>query len=238
MGRAQVDILCFGAHPDDVEIGMAGTIAKHVQQGHSVVICDLTKAELSSNGSVEEREQEAIQAAQILGVERINLGFPDRGLHVTEERVRTIVQVLRTYQPSVVFLPYEDDRHPDHGQATRLVEEALFNAGIVKYASNEQAAHRVWQVYYYFINGFTKPDLLVDISEHIHTKRAALLAYKSQFTKQEGTVETRLNTGFINVIEGREQLFGKMKQVAYAEGFILKDPILLANCLPHSGKGG
>lgn len=234
MGIKEVDLLCFGAHPDDVEIGMAGTIAKHVQEGYRVMICDLTRAELSSNGSIEEREQEAFRAAQILGVERINLGFPDRGLHITEERIRAIVQVLRTYRPKVVFLPFEEDRHPDHGQATRLVEEALFNAGIVKYDSSEKGAHRVWQVYYYFINGLAKPDLLVDISDHIHTKRAALLAYQSQFTKDERAVETRLNTGFIESIEGRERLFGKMKQVEYAEGFKLKDPLLLSNCLPQT----
>lgn len=238
MEQVQVDILCFGAHPDDVEIGMAGTIVSHVKQGFKVVICDLTKAELSSNGSVEEREQEAACAAQILGAERINLGFPDRGLHINNERVQAIVQVIRTYKPHIVFLPYEDDRHPDHGQATKLVEEAIFNAGIRKYASNGEAAHQVKQVYYYFINGFTKPDLLVDITEHIQTKREALLAYHSQFSKQEGVVETRLNTGFINVIEGREQLFGKMQHVAYAEGFKLKDPILLSNCLPPSSRQG
>lgn len=235
MDNANLDILCFGAHPDDVEIGMGGTIAKHVAMGYKVGICDLTKAELSSNGTIEERQKEAEQAARILGAEsRMNLSFPDRGLSKSEDMVDNIVRLIRTYRPQVVFLPYEDDRHPDHGHATRLVEEAVFSAGIRRFQP-ELPSHHVKQVYYYFINGFSKPHLLIDISNYIKTKIDALLAYQSQFTNQGNHVETRLNTGFIDVIEGRERLFGKMKNVTYAEGFMVKEPILLADSVLTSG---
>ncbi|WP_202079975.1 bacillithiol biosynthesis deacetylase BshB1 [Caldalkalibacillus salinus] len=226
-----LDLLCFGAHPDDVEIGMSGSIAKHTSQGFRVGICDLTLAELSSNGTVTERQHEAQQAAQILGVqERINLKFSDRGLHMNQEDIiGTIAQVIRQYKPTYVYVPYEEDRHPDHGEAARRVKEAVFNAGIrrYQYGDEKDEAHKVKQVFKYIINGTVKPDVLIDISSHVNQKRASLMAYQTQFSPQEGQVETRLNTGFIDVVLGRDQWFGKMKNVAYAEGFMVEEPLLL-----------
>lgn len=122
-----IHILAFGAHADDVEIGMAGTVAKYTSEGKTVVICDLTKAELSSNGTVELRQQEAMKAADILGVkERITLNLPDRGLLLTEEAIRQVVHIIRKFRPEIVFVPYGKDRHPDHGNCARIVEEAFF----------------------------------------------------------------------------------------------------------------
>lgn len=242
MGSEQLDLLCFGAHPDDVEIGMGGTIRKHVELGFKVGICDLTMAELSSNGTVTERQKEAEKSAEILGVsKRINLGFPDRGLELNRDVLGSIVHIIREYKPIVIFVPYEDDRHPDHGMTTRIIEEALFTATIRKYqwsAAEKQSPHRVTQTYYYFINGFNKPNVIVDISAHIDVKRQALLAYQSQFTNQENGVKTRLNTGFIDVLEGREKLFGKILDMPYAEGFMVKEPIIMTHFVPESPKGG
>jgi bacillithiol biosynthesis deacetylase BshB1 len=238
--HTSLDILCFGAHPDDVEIGMAGTIAKQVRQGYRVGICDLTLAELSSNGTVTSRQQEALEAARILGVsERINLGFPDRGLERNRDVLGTIVSVIRQYRPSHVCLPFDKDRHPDHVMTTQLVEEAVFTANIGKYqwGTEQQENHKVATVLYYIINSTEKPMLLVDVTQTYQQKKASLLAYESQFAGGEGSVPTRLNTGFIEVVEGRDKWFGKLAEVTYAEGFIMKEPYLLPDLLALGQKG-
>ncbi|MED4918841.1 bacillithiol biosynthesis deacetylase BshB1 [Geobacillus thermodenitrificans] len=223
------DLLAFGAHPDDVEIGMGGTIAKYVRRGYRAVICDLTKAELSSNGTVDERQKEAAEAARRLGVsERLNLELPDRGLFVEEEAIRRIVAVVRRYRPRLVFAPYWEDRHPDHGQCARLVEEAVFSAGIRRYGAGELGdAHRVRSVYYYMINAFCRPHFLVDISETVQDKLASLRAYESQFEKRPGSVDTPLTNNYIEMIESRERWFGQQIGAEYAEGFLAKTPIHL-----------
>ncbi|MGZ0086100.1 bacillithiol biosynthesis deacetylase BshB1 [Caldibacillus thermoamylovorans] len=224
------DLLAFGAHPDDVEIGMGGTIANYVRRGYRAVICDLTKAELSSNGTVDERQNEAAEAARRLGVaERLNLGLPDRGLDVDdEEAIRRLVAVIRRYRPQLVFAPYWEDRHPDHGRCARLVEEAVFSAGIRRYGAGELGeAHRVRAVYYYMINAFCRPHFLIDISEAIDDKRACLRAYGSQFEKRPGSVDTPLTNHYIEMIESRERWFGQQIGTAYAEGFLTKTPIHL-----------
>ncbi|MEH7460833.1 bacillithiol biosynthesis deacetylase BshB1 [Bacillus thuringiensis] len=220
-------ILAFGAHADDVEIGMAGTIAKYTKQGYKVGICDLTEANLSSNGTVELRKQEAMKAARILGVqERLNLAIPDRGLYMKEEYIQEIVKIIRTYKPQLVFVPFYEDRHPDHANCAKLVEEAIFSAGIRKYMP-EFPAHRVQSLYFYMINGFHKPDFCIDISSYISDKIAALEAYESQFTKGPDDVITPLTEGYVETVVAREKMFGKEVGVKYAEGFMSKRPILL-----------
>jgi bacillithiol biosynthesis deacetylase BshB1 len=229
MKNKQYDILAFGAHADDVEIGMGGTIAKLASEGREIVICDLTEADLSSNGTVELRKAEAALAADILGVKtRITLGFPDRGLLLKEEYINKIADCIRTYRPKIVFAPYFEDRHPDHGNCARLVEEAVFSAGIRKYqtAENEQP-HRVEKLYFYMINGFHQPDFTVDITSFIDRKLASLRAYRSQFERSEHTFDTPLVNGYIETVEAREKMFGKQVGVNFAEGFKTKVPILL-----------
>ncbi|USK58610.1 bacillithiol biosynthesis deacetylase BshB1 [Peribacillus asahii] len=223
-----IDILAFGAHADDVEIGMGGTLAKYAQMGKKILICDLTKAEMSSNGTVERRIEEANQAAKILGVERMSLNLPDRGLYMKEEYIREIITVIRTYKPTLVFAPYTVDRHPDHGNASRLVEEAVFSAGVRKYMENAGlGAHRVQNVYFYMINGFHKPDFVMDISAFMQKKIDSLKAYESQFVKSDATVDTPLVNGYIETVEARERMFGKEVGVTYAEGFMSKKPLLI-----------
>lgn len=224
-----LDILAFGAHADDVEIGMGGTIAKYASLGKKIGICDLTKAELSSNGTVELRLQEAKKAADLLGVQiRESLDLPDRGLFLRDEYINKIVSVIRHYKPKIVFAPYFKDRHPDHGSCARLVEEAVFSAGIQNYQKEVgNPSHRVGNVYFYMINGFHKPDMVIDISAHMDTKLTALQAYESQFVKALGTVDTPLVNGYIDSVEARERLFGKEVGVQYAEGFKLIKPLLV-----------
>lgn len=224
-----LDILAFGAHADDVEIGMGGTIARFSEEGLKVGICDLTHAELSSNGTVQLRKQEAEKASKLLGVhERLHLSMPDRGLFLTEEHIRQVVTVIRKYRPKLVFVPYEKDRHPDHGNCAKIVEEAFFSAGIRRYQDDEQLSpHRPSALHYYMINGFHKPDFLVDISGTFQKKRASLQAYESQFVKGDDSVNTPLVNGYIDTVESRERLFGKEAGVLYAEGFLTKKPLLL-----------
>lgn len=228
--RITLDALCFGAHPDDVEIGMAGSIIKWTQAGKKIGICDLTLAELSSNGTVTERQEEAEAASRILGTAvRLNLGFPDRGLEKSKEAISLITKTIRKYRPKTIFLPVEQDRHPDHGQTTRLVEEGIFNAGIHKYELTGEplAAFRPDKVIYYQINAHEKPQLIVDVTDVYEQKLEALLAYKSQFVKHEQGVETRLNRAFLEVIKSRDIWVGHLKGYQYAEGFLIKEPLAL-----------
>lgn len=229
MENKNVHILAFGAHADDVEIGMAGTIAKLTSVGKRIGICDLTDADLSSNGNVALRKEEASSAAEILGVSmRTSLAFPDRGLFLQEEYIKKIVSFIRKWKPQIVFAPYFEDRHPDHGNCARLVEEAVFSAGIRKYKTEgDDLPHRVERLYFYMINGFHRPDFTIDISPFMDKKLTALRAYKSQFEQTEDTVETPLVNGYIETVEAREKMFGKQVGVAFAEGFKTNIPILL-----------
>jgi N-acetylglucosamine malate deacetylase 1 len=229
MNNQPLDVLAFGAHADDVEIGMAGTIAKLTSEGMRVGICDLTDADLSSNGNIALRKEEGLLAAEILRVSsRTSLSFPDRGLFLKEEYINQITGVIRASKPKIVFAPYYEDRHPDHGNCARLVEEAVFSAGIRKYkTAGNEAPHRVEKVYFYMINGFHKPDFTIDITTYMDKKLSALRAYKSQFEQTDQSFETPLINGYIETVEARERMFGKLVGVSYAEGFITKVPILL-----------
>lgn len=237
MARTKLDILAIGAHADDVEIGMGGTIAKYASVGKQIGICDLTKAELSSNGTVELRMEEAGKAAGIIGaVVREVLDIPDRGLLMKEEYIRKIVSVIRRFRPEILFAPYHEDRHPDHGNCSRLVEEAVFSAGIKKFDSGDGLPpHRVKALYFYMINGFHKPDFVVDISEFMETKKKALLAYESQFVKDRDSYDTPLVNGYIETVEARERLFGKESGLMYAEGFKTKTPLIIKDLLGEKG---
>lgn len=230
----KLDILAFGAHPDDVEIGMGATLVKYALAGYRVGICDLTKAELSSNGTVDIRQSEAKQAAEILHLtKRIQLSFPDRGLkQVLPSQLAELVSIIRQYKPTIVFSPYEKDRHPDHGACTELIEEAVFNAGIRRYQCKlNLPAYRPDEVYHYYINSYSRPDFLIDVSDYMETKKQALLAYQSQFVKSDESVDTPLTNGYIPVVEARERLFGKEIGVLYAEGFKAEKPLLVTNLL-------
>jgi bacillithiol biosynthesis deacetylase BshB1 len=222
-----LDILVFGAHADDAEIGMGGTIAKHVQAGYHVGVCDLTEAEMSSNGTVELRLQEAADASAVLGLSaRTNLGLPDRGLEPTRVQIEKIVAEIRRSKPRIVFAPYWIDRHPDHVACSRLIEEAVFNAKLRRYMP-ELPAVQIDQLIYYYINDVDQVSLVVDVSDHYKTKRDALLAYRSQFdsaTLDTDRVATPLTNRYIERVEARDSLLGQTRGWMYAEGFALKRP--------------
>jgi len=223
-----LDLLAFGAHPDDAEIGMGGTIAKHAAAGLRVGVCDLTRAELSSNGNPELREREAAAASEALGLAyRSNLGLPDRGLTGTEEQLRSIVREIRTLRPRIVFAPYWKDRHPDHVACSALIQEAAFNAKLRRWMP-EVPAWTVERVYFYFINDVDEAAAAVDVSDVYDRKMAALGAYRSQFERiGDDDVPTPLNQGYLRNVEHRDRLLGHSLGVGHAEGFAAKIPPLL-----------
>ncbi|WP_421379192.1 bacillithiol biosynthesis deacetylase BshB1 [Bacillus salacetis] len=225
----KVDILAFGAHSDDVEIGMGGTLAKYASNGKKIVICDLTQAEMSSNGTPESRRKEAEEAASILGVqERRNLGLPDRGLYIKKQYIDEIVRMIRFYKPKIVFAPYEVDRHPDHGNASALVQEAFFSAGIRKYGEGSMGEpHKPSALYFYMINGFHRPDFVIDIKDFIKPKLKSLQAYQSQFISSAGSVATPLTEGYLESVEARERMMGKSAGLTFAEGFLAHNTLIV-----------
>ncbi len=225
----KLDILVFGAHADDAEIGMAGTIAKHAAAGLKVGLCDLTAAEMSSNGTVERRKAEAQQAAEVLGaVVRSNLGLPDRGLYMTEAHVAAVAAEIRRFAPSVVFAPYWEDRHPDHIACSKLVEEAVFNAKLRKFMPDKPAVPAP-QLYFYFINDLGRSDLVVDVTDQYALKEQSLACYRSQFEKVPGEdyVITPLTEGYIERVRSRDMLLGQRRLIPYAEGFATKIPYVV-----------
>ncbi|BBI33232.1 bacillithiol biosynthesis deacetylase BshB1 [Cohnella abietis] len=230
IAHKQLDILIFAAHPDDAEIGMGGTIAKHIKEGLSVGIIDLTYAEMSSNGDVETRQKEAAEASRVLGLTvRDNLGLPDRRLAVIAQHTDLMVEAIRKYRPRLVFAPYVIDRHPDHITCSRMAEEAVFNAKLRKYLP-ELPAWTVDQLIFYFINDAHTPQLLIDVSDVHDIKMNALKAYRSQFLpadNQADWVETPLTGAYLELIVARDRLLGQAKKYKYAEGFIAKGPVAL-----------
>lgn len=223
--------LAFGAHADDVEIGMGATIKQETEKGREVIICDLTEAELSSNGTVNIRKKEAKEAAVLLGVtNRPNLRLPDRGLYLQHDYILKLVSVIREHKPQYVFAPYWIDRHPDHGNCARLVKEAVFSAGIKNVNDPKNLpAHKVKNIFYYLINSTEKPQLFVDVSTSYSSKIDALKAYPSQFIKTADSVDTPLTNGYIERVENRDKLFGLEAGVSYAEGFIPEQTFVTNN---------
>jgi N-acetylglucosamine malate deacetylase 1 len=223
-----VDVLVFGPHADDLEIGLGGTIARHAAAGHRVGLCDLTRAELSSNGTPEQRQVEAAEAAGVLGaLWRENLGWPDGGIDGTAEQLRSAVDLMRRARPRVVAVPHWNDRHPDHVAASHVLRKAIFKSGLRRYDTGQEAWRPDW-ICHYFINDSAKPSFVIDVSAHYEKKRAALNCYRSQFaTIGADVVGTRLNAPtFRQLIESRDAQFGALAGVAFAEGLVVREPIM------------
>ncbi|MEO8257628.1 MAG: bacillithiol biosynthesis deacetylase BshB1 [Acidobacteriota bacterium] len=223
-----VDLLAFGPHPDDLEIGLGGTIARHASLGLSVGLCDLTAGEMGSNGTVSERLAESEAACQALGgVWRENLGWPDRRIGKDPAHLDQAVAFIRRHRPRTIAVPYWSDRHPDHVAASALLTEAVFNSGLRRYQSEGEAWKTEW-VCYYFINDAAPPSFMIDVSDHYQQKRAALDCHASQFQRAApGAAATRLNTPlFRQLVESRDAQFGALAGVTWAEGFVVREPLI------------
>ena len=229
----QVDLLAFGPHPDDIEIGIGGTLAKHVQAGQQVGLCDLTRGELGSNGTVEQRRAEADAALQVLGATwRENLGLPDGGLRDEPDQVRAVAELIRRARPRTVAGPDWEDRHPDHVGASRLVTAAAFRAGLRRADLEGEPFQPDW-VCYYFINDSGPASFVVDVSAQYEIKRRALRCHRSQFeAASDGAVQTRLTSAaFLRLVKSRDEQFGARLGVSFGEGLVVTEPIVRAGLL-------
>jgi len=223
----KVDILAIGSHPDDVELGCSGTIAKEISNGKRVGIIDLTRGELGTRGTAEIREKEANQAAEILKVSfRENLNFKDGFFKNDDEHQLKLIQVIRKYRPDFILCNAPDDRHIDHPKGAKLVVDACFLSGLEKIEStlegNKQEPWRPNNIYHYIQWKSLKPDFIVDISNHFKTKIKSVKAFKSQFYDGNETVHnTPISTkNFLDSIEYRARDLGRLTNVDYGEGFI------------------
>jgi N-acetylglucosamine malate deacetylase 1 len=224
----KLDILVLAAHPDDAELGCAGTILKHVELGHKVGIVDLTLGELGTRGTPEIRAAEAAAAGEILKLSvRENLAIPDGFFENSRPHQLKVIEAIRKYQPEIIITNAYHDRHPDHGRANKLVEEAAFLSGLRKvetYADGElQQPWRSSLVLHFIQDRYIHPDIVVDITPYWQQKVDSVMAYKSQFFNpdwNEDEPQTYISTPeFIKVVEGRALEFGKSIGVTYAEGF-------------------
>jgi bacillithiol biosynthesis deacetylase BshB1 len=228
-----VDLLVFGPHPDDLEIGLGGTIARHVAVGLTVGLCDLTAGEMGSNGTVDDRLAEAEAARVALGAAwRENLRWPDRRIGKDPAHLEQAVAFIRRHRPRTVAVPYWSDRHPDHVAASEVLTEAVFNGGLRRYAAEGEAWKPDW-VCYYFINDSVSPSFVIDVSECYQRKQEALDCHASQFQRATpGAAATRLNTPlFRQLIESRDAQFGALAGVRWAEGIVVREPVVRASLI-------
>jgi bacillithiol biosynthesis deacetylase BshB1 len=233
---APVDLLAIGPHPDDIEIGIGGTVAKHVALGHRVGLCDLTAGEMGSNGTVEERIAESEAAREVFGAAwRVNLRLPDRALGRGTDHVMRIASLVRAARPRTIAIPHWSDRHPDHVTASQLLTDAIFSAGLRRFPAEGEAWKPEW-VCYYFINDASSPSFVVDVSAHYETKRRALACHATQFDPQAlGAVATRLTSSrFVQLIESRDAQFGALCDTDFAEGFVVQQPVVRHHLLRDS----
>ena len=232
MPDTKLDILAFGAHPDDVEIGCGGTIISHIANGKKIGIVDLTKGEMGTRGTPEIREKEAEEAADIMGVDfRLYLEFPDAFLENSKESKMEIVKLIRQYQPEIVLATAVEDRHPDHGTAAQLISDACFISGLRKVEIDGKDAWRPRAVYHYIQFKEIVPSVVVDVSDVYEKKMKAIRAHKSQFhdpnSKEPETVIS--SPQFFGFIESRAIDFGKQIGVSFGEGFTLNRYVGTAN---------
>ena len=232
----KVDILAIGAHPDDVELGCGGTIAKLISEGKKVAIIDLTEGELGTRGTNETRAQEAATASEILGISaRENLKMKDGFIINSQEYQFRIIEMIRKYQPEIVLCNAIDDRHPDHAKAAKLVSDACFLSGLVKiktdYEGESQKSWRPKQVFHYIQWKNIEPDFVMDISGFLDKKIEACLAYKTQFYDPTSTEPmTPIATkDFLESLTYRAQDLGRLSGVEYAEGFTTEKLLVFKN---------
>lgn len=232
----KVDILAIGAHPDDVELGCGGTVAKLISEGKTVAIVDLTQGELGTRGTNFTRAEEAANSAKILGISsRENLKMKDGFLTNSEEHQMQIVKIIRKYQPEIVLANAIDDRHPDHAKAAKLVSDACFLSGLVKIETvSEGENQKPWrpkQIFHYIQWKNIAPDFVIDISNFMEKKIEACLAFKTQFYDPNSPEPmTPISTkDFLESLTYRAQDLGRLSGVEFAEGFTTEKLLAFKN---------
>lgn len=228
-----IDCLAFGPHPDDVELFCGGILIKLKKQGYSTAIVDLTRGELSTNGDVETRLNEAGSAKDILNLDiRLNLGLKDGALENSLENRQEVIKTVRSLRPKTCLVPYWEDRHPDHEFASVLLKRAIFDAGLNKIETGEEA-YRPKTIIFYLLHNFINPTFAVDISNEMDQKLEAIKAYVSQFSSSaKDGISTHINKPeFLSSIITRSEFLGQQIDVKYAEGFYYPGLMKIDNIL-------
>ncbi len=235
----KLDILAIGVHPDDVELGCAGTLLKEIQRGKKAGIIDLTQGELGTRGTIETRYAEAAEAAKVLGVSvRENLKMRDGFFKNDEDHQMLLIKAIRKYRPEVILGNVLTDRHPDHGRAGNLISDACFLSGLAKIETfdDEGNAQDKWRPRYflqYMQDWYHEPDLLIDVSEVVETKMKSIDAYITQFhtpASEADGPQTYISTpDFKESLLARMRMMGKRIGVKYAEAYITQKHIGLSN---------
>ncbi len=231
-----VDVLAFGVHPDDVELGCAGVLIKEKALGKKTGIIDLTQGELGTRGTASTRKKEAADAAKILKVDiRQNLKMADGFLVNDKAHQLKVIEILRKHRPEIIICNAPEDRHPDHGRSSALVEDAAFLSGLVKIKTNSggknQEPFRPKYVFKYLQDRFLQPDFVYDITESFEQKIESVKAYKTQFYNPDAKgPQTYISTpAFLESIIYRAQMLGKMIGVKYGEGFLSSKMVGIKN---------
>lgn len=228
----KIDILAFGAHPDDVELSCSGTLVKMKKLGKRIGIIDLTKGELGTRGTAQTRESEAEESSQILDLDvRENLDLGDGWFTIDQTTILKVIQVIRKYRPSIVLANAINDRHTDHSKGAELVKQAVFLAGLSKIETHDNGvAQENWRpnhLFHYVQYYHIRPDFVIDITNEFDTKMRSVRAYKTQFYNPESTEEGTLISSkkFLSYIESRAREFGSAIEKEFGEGFTSETPL-------------
>lgn len=232
----KINLLAFAAHPDDVEISASGIMIKHKNMGLSTGIVDLTRGELGTRGSADLRFKEAETAAQIMNLDaRENLGFKDGFFEIDEAHLNAVITAIRKYQPDIVLINSEQDRHPDHGRAHQLLKSACFLSGLPKietsFDGQMQTAWRPQSVYSYIQDYYLDPHIVIDVTDVWSTRMEALKSFSSQFFDPNSPEPNTpiSNPEFFKFIDGRGLQFGRFIQAGYGEGLRTVRPLGVNN---------
>lgn len=228
----KIDILAIGAHPDDVELSCAGTILKSISQGKKVGVLDLTRGELGTRGSGELRLKEADHASRILGLSfRENIDLGDGFFQNEKVNQIAIAKIIRKYRPDIVLANAVQDRHPDHGRASKLISDACFYAGLrkieTKVNGESQDRWRPKAVYHYIQDHYIVPDFVIDVTEFVEQKFEAIKAFSSQFHDPDSNEpESPISVAnLFDFLRGRMANMGRYIGVDYAEGYTVERPM-------------
>lgn len=229
----KIDLLAFGVHPDDVELGCGGVLITEKKAGKTTGIIDLTQGELGTRGTADTRREEAAAGAAILGLDvRENLQLADGFFENNEAAQRKVIAAIRKYKPEIIICNAPEDRHPDHGRSAALVSDAAFLSGLAKIETTDNGeAQEKWRPKYvlnYIQDRYLKPDFVLDISDAMEQKLESVKAYKTQFFNAEshkGPQTYISSPEFLDSVVARAAMFGKMIGVKYAEGFMSKKTI-------------
>jgi bacillithiol biosynthesis deacetylase BshB1 len=233
----KLDVLAFSAHPDDIELAAAGTLVKLIKQGYVVGIADMTRGELGSRGNREIRQEEAREAARLMGAAvRECLDIPDGGVTVTEENRLKAIRLLRKYKPSLIFNHYWKANHPDHENTSRIITEACYLSGLAKIDTGQER-HRPKRILYHQIWYDVTPSFVVDVSNEVERKWKIVRAHKSQFYDPNSKEpETRLSSpAFLQSVETRMRYWGALVGVSHAEPFLTTDPFVIPDLMEAMG---